>query len=260
MRQEAAGGEGMGRLWAVALSAALVAALAAGCGQARSNPFDSGPGGRDADVDGGAKDADRPGEDADQGPADGSADADGRPPLDGGAGCEGMAEGCVSEFGSLFTRSNGRADGTLVALVGPTDTGCPTFNDDHVVLEVSMAGGVQRLVVSVGGVAVHAVRAPLLGPPFSEGWHRDLALDYPTDLGAHSGEFTPVTMDEAVAFTCSELEVGAPIAVFAYSDGSNPSSAHQIHRNDRYPDGAIVARPTSDEPVYLLYRYLDQTF
>jgi hypothetical protein len=119
---------------------------------------------------------------------------------------------------------------------------------------------VHRLVVAVDGVAVTSVSAPLVGPAFSEGWNEDVHLDYVTDLGAHSTDFAAVSMDEAVDFICSAVEIGAPISVYAYSDGSNPSSAHQIHRNDHYPDGAIVADPTSATPLYLLLRYADQIF
>ena len=88
----------------------------------------------------------------------------------------------------------------------------------------------------------------------------DVHLDYVTDLRAHSTDFAAVSMDEAVDFICSAVEIGDPVSVYAYSDGSNPSSAHQIHRNDHYPDGAIVADPTSAAPLYLLLRYADQVF
>lgn len=247
-------------------------------GAACASPPTDGPdaGHPDADVDA-ATDADDPSQDADrQHDADGARDADDDrsdaddPPRDAdpdppdadaeAMSCEEMSEGCVAEFGSVFTRSNGRADGTLVALVEPTDSDCPEYNDDHVVLEVMMLGQVQRLVVSVDGVAVHRVDGQLLGPGFSEGWHLDMDLDYVGDLGVHSTDFTPVSMDEAVAFVCEGLEVGAPVSVFAYSDGSRPSSAHQVHWNERYPDGAIVAHPTAESPTYLLFRYADDVF
>ena len=38
-------------------------------------------------------------------------------PLEAGAGCEEKAKSCAATFGTLFTKANGRADGTLVALV-----------------------------------------------------------------------------------------------------------------------------------------------
>jgi len=174
--------------------------------------------------------------------------------------CDQKAAACASEFGSLFTKSNGRADGTLVALVRPADQQCALPNSTHVTLQLSILGQVQRLVASVDGVAFTTVQQPLLGPAYAEGWHVDQNIDYVTDLGVHSSDFTAGSLDEAVDFLCSHLALGAPVSVFAYSDGSSPSSAHQIHRNDNYPDGAIVVDPTSATPTYLLFRYLDQTF
>jgi hypothetical protein len=179
---------------------------------------------------------------------------------EGALSCAEMSANCASEFGSLFGKSNGRADGTLLALVEPTDSQCELHNGTHVVLQVSILGHVQRLVVSVDAVSVTSLTAPLIGPAYAEGWHVDQHLDYVTDLGVHSTDFTQTSMDEAVSFICSELEVDAPVSVFAYATGEYPASAHQIHRNDNYPDGAVVARPDSDTPLYLLFRYSDQTF
>ncbi len=249
----------------------ILALLAAGCGSS-SSP--GGAGSNDAATDAptdahaeaaaqdAAPDADATladaGMDAD---ADAGSDADtDAAPTDGAVSCDDKAKSCASTFGSLFTKSDGRADGTLVALVRPVDQQCALPNGTHVTLQLSIAGQVQRLVTSVNGVAVTTASAPLVGPAYAEGWHQNVVLDYPTDLGVHSGDFTSVTLDEGVAFLCSHLQIGAPVSVYAYSDGSEPSSAHQIHRNDNYPDGAIVVDPTSPDPTYLLFRYATQTF
>lgn len=181
-------------------------------------------------------------------------------PLEAGAGCEEKAKSCAATFGTLFTKANGRADGTLVALVRPVDQQCAMANNDHAIVQLSILGQVQRLVVSVDGIAVMSKSAPLIGPDYVEGWHTGMNLDYPVDLGVHSTDFTAVSMDEAVGFLCDHLTVGAPVSVFAYCDGQYPASAHQIHYNDKYPDGAIVVDPTSANPTYLLFRYADQTF
>lgn len=193
-------------------------------------------------------------------PVEASAEAASDAAADAPVSCDAKAAGCATEFGSLFTKSNGRADGTLVALVRPIDQQCTMPNGDHAVLQLSMLGQVQRLVVSVDGVAVTTLKAPLVGPPFAEGWHPNVTLEYASDLGIHSTDFSSATMDEAVGFLCSHLEVGALVSVYAYSDGTKPSSAHQIHRNDNYPDGAVVIDPTSASPTYLLFRYADQIF
>ncbi|MDF1564610.1 MAG: hypothetical protein P1V51_16315 [Deltaproteobacteria bacterium] len=203
------------------------------------------------DQDGGVSDA-GPG---DGGERDGGADA--------GPSCDPLAAACVSDvadFGTLFTRSNGRADGTLLAMVRPGDTGCALYNNDHAVLQLSIQGHIQRLVVALDGVGVHAIAAPLVGPPYQEGWHENVTVDYPGDLGVHAADFESVTMDGAVAFLCAALTEGAPVSVFAYCDGAYPSSAHQIHRNDNYPDGAIVVAPDSGDPTWLLFRYDGQQF
>jgi hypothetical protein len=179
---------------------------------------------------------------------------------DSAASCADKAKNCATEFGALFTKANGRADGTLVALVRPVDQQCTAPNNDHAVVQLSILGQVQRLVVSVDGVAVMSKAAPLLGAPYKEGWHTGSTLDYVSDLGVHSTDFTSVSMDQAVTFLCEHLTVGAPVSVYAYCDGNYPTSAHQIHYNEKYPDGAIVLNPTSANPTWLLFRYENQVF
>lgn len=176
-----------------------------------------------------------------------------------GPSCEGTAAACADTFGDLFTAGNGRVDGTLVAIVRTTDTQCTAFNDDHVVLQVEIGGAVQRLAVNVVGVAVASTSAPLVGPPFAEGWHLGAVLEYVDDLDLHSDAFAQVTVEGAEAFLCQHLVPGDPISVFAYAE-DNPSSAHQIHFNESYPDGAIVANPASETPTYLAFRFSNQAF
>ncbi|MBU1219444.1 hypothetical protein KKF97_06485 [Myxococcota bacterium] len=176
--------------------------------------------------------------------------------------CDIKAENCATEdqFGSLFTKTNGRADGTLIAIVRPQDQDCALPNSSHVTLQLSISGGIQRLVVSAVDISYTSVHHSLLGPAFEKGWHEDQDIDYWNDLGVHSTDFTTGTILDVIDFICENLEIGQEISVFAYSDGSKPSSAHQIHRNDDYPDGAIVVNPTSDDPIYLLFRYSNQVF
>lgn len=113
---------------------------------------------------------------------------------------------------------------------------------------------------SVDGVAIGSVKHALVGAPYAEGWHTDQSLDYVTDLGVHSADFQPASQAQAVDFVCSHLELGAQVSVYAYSDGTKPSSAHQIHYNAKYPDGAIVVDPTSASPTYLLFKYPTDSF
>ncbi|MBU0551763.1 hypothetical protein KKF91_07615 [Myxococcota bacterium] len=174
--------------------------------------------------------------------------------------CASMSNHCTTSTGSLFSKANGRADGILHALIETTDRQCDGVNDDHVVLQISILNQIQRLVISVHDIDILSKNAPLIGPAFSEGWHTGMDLDYVRDLNVHSADFKPATMAEVTHFICAFLEVGAPVSVFAYSDGQRPDSAHQVHRNNAYPDGAVVARPESSAPVYLLFRYTDQSF
>ncbi len=242
------------------LELGLAAALVLGCSSGGSGGGaaggTAGTGGFGATSSGGSSGSGGALVDAGSGGASGGAGGTGGAPVS----CDQKASACASEFGSLFTKTNGRADGTLVALVRPEDQQCALPNSSHVTLQLSIQGQVQRLVVSVKGVAAMTVDKPLLGPAYAEGWHVDQNIDYATDLGVHSGDFSDVSLEQAVDLMCSHLEVGSPVSVFAYSDGSKPSSAHQIHRNDKYPDGAVVVNPTAAQPTYLLFRYSDQVF
>lgn len=84
-----------------------------------------------------------------------------------GVSCDEKAANCATEeqFGEVFTKTNGRADGTLVALVRPADQQCTWPNSSHVTVQLSILGGVQRLVVSVEDIAIASVSNPLIGPP-----------------------------------------------------------------------------------------------
>ncbi len=129
-----------------------------------------------------------------------------------------------------------------------------------------MHGAAYRMVVNVlsagadPNVYLAELDAPLAGGAFEEGWHPGYALDYVTTLGVHSTAFTPHPMAELVALVTDEIQLGAPISVYATSSGGTyASSAHLVHRNDPNADGAIVLRPDT-APHYLLFRFSDQTF
>lgn len=209
------------------------------------------PGGDDASLDPGVEDAGAP----DAGDDDaGSADAGTK------------ADRCVSTFGAVFTSAFGRADGTVVAVV-PPGWQCPMPNGDHVVIQVSIDGGVQRLVVNVKSsfgdpnIRMRTLTAPLPAPAFAEGWHPGVALDYPS-LGLHSdGGWDSLTLEQAAARVYDAVTVGAPLSVYATSSGgSYAASAHLVHRNGRLNDGAIVVDPTGAQPTWLLFHFANQTF
>jgi hypothetical protein len=185
-------------------------------------------------------------------------------PMDAGV----KAQACASTFGSAFTNAFGRADGTVVAVVPPAWQ-CPLANNDHLVIQVSIDGGVQRLVVNVQSsfgdprIRMRAQSGPSLpAPSYAEGWHTGVTLDYPADFGLHSdGGFDPVTLEEASVRIYDAVNVGAPLSVYGTSSGgATAASAHLIHRNGSGHDGAIVVEPTSAQPTWMLFHFADQTF
>lgn len=175
------------------------------------------------------------------------------------------ADHCASTFGAAFTTAFGRADGTITAVVSP-NVQCPLPNDDHLVIQISIDGGIQRVVVNVKSdfgdpkVRLRELTAPLPTPVFEEGWHPGLALDFPTTLGVHSDAgWDVVDLETASARLYDALTVGAPLSVYGSSD-SYPESMHKIHRNGRNTDGAIVINPTSASPQWMIFSFQTQTF
>jgi hypothetical protein len=171
------------------------------------------------------------------------------------------AEHCADTFGDGLTAAFARLDGTVLAVVGPTDTQCALPNDDHLVIQVTMGGEVYRMVVNVENVFYVETTAPLVGPAWSEGWHTGVALEYDATLGMHSDAFVFHTMAELVELVTDAIELGAPISVYAESSGGEyASSAHLVHRNNSKPDGAIALDPLSASPRFLLFRFDNQSF
>lgn len=179
------------------------------------------------------------------------------------------ADNCAleNEFGSAFTNAFGRADGTVVAVVPPAWP-CAFPNSDHMVIQVSIDGGVQRLVVNVKSdfgnpnVFMRELNAPLPAPAYGEGWHTGLQLDYPTDFDVHTdGGWDEVNLEQASARIYDAITIGAPLSVYAQSSGGSfAMSAHKVHRNSGRKDGAIVIDPTGPNPKWLLFRFGNQSF
>ncbi len=176
------------------------------------------------------------------------------------------ADACASTFGALFTNAFGRADGTVVAVVPPAWQ-CPLPNADHVVIQVSIDGGVQRLVVNVKSdfgdpkVLFRVISAPLPAPAYAEGWHPGVTLDYPS-MGLHSDAgWELLDLEQAASRVYDAVIVGAPLSVYATSSGgSYAGSAHKVHRNGQQNDGAIVVDPTGAQPTWLLFHFATQAF
>lgn len=188
---------------------------------------------------------------------------------DGGSVDAGKEAACASTFGSALTNAYGRVDGIVTAIVPPGLMTCALPNSDHLVIQVAFAdAGVHRMVVNVQSsfgdprIKVLELQAPLPAPMFEEGWHPGLMLDYPTAFGVHSDAgWESLELLAASARVSDAIEIGAPIAVYATSSGGTfAASAHLIHRNGRNADGALVLRPTSSTPTWLLFSFANQTF
>jgi hypothetical protein len=164
-----------------------------------------------------------------------------------------------------LTDAFGRADGTVVAVVPPNDQACAMPNRTHLVIQLLISGATYRMVVDVVStsgvpdVLLDEIDAPLAAGAWAEGWHAGVALDYVSTLAVHSPAFTSMKEDALVAKITSEISLGDRLSVFATSQGE-PSSAHLVHRNATNADGAIVVRPDSATPHWLLLRFAEQVF
>ncbi len=173
---------------------------------------------------------------------------------------------CASVFGAELTNAFGRVDGTVLALVPPTNLTCPLPNATHLTLQLMMNGAVYRMVINVQSTGAESrvfldqLDAPLAGSPWAEGWHPGAQLDYVATLGVTSAAFEPHAQAETVALISDQLQLGARVSVFATSSGgATANSAHLVHRNKPGADGAIVISPDTS-PHYLLFRFSEQAF
>jgi hypothetical protein len=141
-------------------------------------------------------------------------------------------------------------------------------NSTHLVIQVMMGGAVYRMVVDVlsdqgnPDVFENEIDAPLVGDPWSDGWHDTASLDYVTTLARTSTSFVEMNQATVVARITNQLDLGAHVSVFATSAGE-PSSAHLVHRNLTNQDGAIVINPDASgnsSPHWILIRFDEQSF
>lgn len=176
----------------------------------------------------------------------------------------GKAASCADTFGDALTDDFGRLDGTVLAVVKPTDVDCALPNSDHLIVQVTMNGAAYRMVVNIQSdfadpeVQYLAIAHALPAPAWSEGWHPGIHLGYATDFGVHSDEFVPHPLAELADIVTDEITIGQKISVYATSSGG--ASAHKVHRNNGVLDGAIVLDPEAAEPRVLLFHFSDQVF
>jgi len=240
------------RMWSWMAGAALVGVVLGGCGDGGGT---GGTAGGSASGTGGTG-----------GSGGGGGGGMGGAGGDGGAGGGPIdkAKDCADTFGDALTDAFGRADGTVLAVVKPTDTQCAMPNDDHVVVQVVMNDQAYRMVVNVessfGDPNVRYLETShvLPSPVWQEGWHPGLFLDYVNDLGVQAESFTPYDLPTLSDKIADAIPLGAKISVYAHSSGG--ASAHKVHRNTGAEDGLIVLDPESAAPKMLLFRFANQTF
>lgn len=166
---------------------------------------------------------------------------------------------CTSKLGSgLVPARHGRLDGQLVAIVVPNTKRCPS-DDTHLHLQVLVSGSIYDIAINLDGVEGE-IDAKLPGPPFAEGWHPTVDLDYPTDLGLHSPALTLTGIPAILARLQQVLATVNHVSIFGTpypgSDG-----AHLIHRTSGFKeDGAVVINPTAPKARVLAFGFATKTF
>jgi hypothetical protein len=173
---------------------------------------------------------------------------------------------CATDFGGELTAPFGRMDGTVLAIVKPTDQQCTLPNRNHTTIQILSGGKVYRMVVSVvstrAGVAPDvrfaSVQRPLPAPAWADGWHVNAPLDYVTTLNVHNADFVATPKDQLVQLVDNAIALDSKISVYATTQGG--PSAHLVHRNRDNADGAIVLNPNSAKPTFLLFHFEQQVF
>jgi len=204
---------------------------------------------------------------ADTGLAD-ARTADSAPADTGGDTVDGtpMRRPCTSSFGNALSPVYGRMDGYLVAIVPPGTGGCHA-DLGHVHLQVEISGAVYDVAVNVGtNDATNDVHSTtldhaLVGPAWSEGWHTNVIVDYPT-LGVHAAAMPLRTETENVNDLMAELATANHISIYA-TGYSTDDGAHLVHRstsNRSGEDGLVVVKPLSTTAHARLFSFTSQTF
>ena len=159
---------------------------------------------------------------------------------------------CTGNFGMALTAVHGRLDGYLVAVVPPGGSHACNSDSSHVHLQVEIHGAVYDVAVNTD-VNDAELDVPLPGGAWSEGWHPDMQLDYPSNLGLHSSSFAVSNPGALVQKIEGALAGVNHIAVFA--TGYGPTGAHDVHRRGYHDDGAIVINPLSPKAHILLFSF-----
>lgn len=170
-----------------------------------------------------------------------------------------MRRPCTNQFGTKLTKTFGRLDGILVAIVDPGARNC-NGDSDHVHLQILAKGEVYDIAINVDGraaVSTATATLPLTGRPWTDGWSTGYALDYAA-MGVNAGTFKDMSKAELVAAIKADLANVNHISVYAV--GYGPDGAHLVHRNGFGNDGAVVTQPLSRPAKWRMFRFADQSF
>jgi hypothetical protein len=167
---------------------------------------------------------------------------------------------CTNSYGTALTKTFGRLDGILVAIVPPGGSSCNADND-HLHLQVEANGATYDVAVNINGspddVRTTTRDLPLPGPVWDEGWHTGLPISYPS-MGVHAGDLTTRTSAQLVSDLMADLSTVNHISIFAI--GYGPEGAHNVHRNDFNHDGLVITEPLSTPAHARLFSFSTQTF
>lgn len=174
---------------------------------------------------------------------------------------------CVAPSGTALTDGTfGRLDGILVAIIPPGPRSVCNADNDHVHLQIAVAGGVYDIAVNVGS-DVHSLTFDhsLFGAPWLEGWHTgtgtgtdaDVFVDY-GGLGIHSTTIPLSTPAALVGAITSDLATANHVSI--YATGYGPEGADLVHWNGGGRDGLIVSEPLSATAHMRAFSFTAQTF
>ncbi|HEY8076466.1 MAG TPA: hypothetical protein VIF62_20215 [Labilithrix sp.] len=164
---------------------------------------------------------------------------------------------CTSSFGSALTTAHGRLDGYLVSIVPESTRNECNADSSHVHLQVKANGAVYDVAVNLDTLEATTDIA-LPGGAWSEGWHANSSLDYPTDLSLHSSAFTTTTSSAERMHIESALANANHVAIWA--TGYDPTGAHLVHRQGGGRDGAIAIDPLDPKAHVLAFRFSTDSF
>ncbi len=245
-------------------SVALVAVVAAGCSSAPGDEESSGANdlsadkakkdagaGKDAGKDSGADAGKDAGKDSGGGGGGGSGDGDGTP----------VRNACTSSLGSALKGSFGRLDGTIVSIVDPGGSSKCNGDSTHIHLQVLMNDAIYDVAINVDGGYWYQADVPLPGSPWAEGYYED-SLDYTTDLGVKSTQFTSISQSALSTALEQQLATVNHITTYGtiYTGSDAGSGMHDIHFESKGKDGAIFLQPLSADAHMILFRFSGDTF